>query len=222
MAESVGGISLFLILNAGFVTLLTPCGYILLPAFLAYYLGEDATFMDALRGGLLCVLGIFLVFGSAGLLVVLAAPVLQRAVPYLPLIAGLIILLFGVTKLFALELPFFGSVSSLGGKIKPTGFVTYGVVYAFTAAGCTFPIFFSVLLFASISSRLGAALIVLTYALGVAIPLLITSLLARQLNQLFLTRISEIAGRVHRFSGFVLILAGFYLVYYWYSNLFNT
>jgi cytochrome c biogenesis protein CcdA len=174
---------------------------------------------DALRGALLCVLGIFLVFGSAGLLVVLAAPLLQSVIPYLTLIAGLIILVFGVTKLFSVELPFFGSVSSLGGKIKPTGFVTYGIVYAFTAAGCTFPIFFSVLLFASVSSRVGATLIILTYALGVAIPLVITSLLARQLNQLLLARISKIAERVHRFSGLVLIAAGLYMVYYWYSNL---
>ena len=43
-------VPLVLVLSAGFVTLLSPCGYILLPTYVTYYLGGEVTLRGALRG----------------------------------------------------------------------------------------------------------------------------------------------------------------------------
>jgi len=211
-------VPLALVLSAGFVTLLSPCGYILLPSYITYYLGGEATLRDALRGGLTVVLGIFLVYGAAGLLAALASQVLNSVVPHLTLAAGLIIAAMGALKALEIEIPFLGSQTGLGGRIKPTGFFTFGVVYAFTASGCTFPIFFSVILYSSLSPGLGTLVTLLTYATGVAFPVVVTSLLASKLNQVVITRIASVAPRLQKASGYVLMLAGAYLVYYYYSN----
>jgi cytochrome c-type biogenesis protein len=211
-------VPLLLVLSGGFVTLLSPCGYILLPSYVTYYLGDDVTTRGALRGAFQVVLGIFSVFGVAGLLALLASQMLRTVVPHLTLVAGLLIIVLGLTKVFEDRLPMLG-FQGMGGKMKPTGFFTFGIVYAFTASGCTFPIFFSVLLYASIVPGLGTIVTILTYSFGVALPVVVTSLLAAKLNQVIIQRIAKIANRVQKASGYVLIVAGMYLIYYYYVSL---
>lgn len=215
----LGQIPLVLVFSAGFVTLLSPCGYVLLPVYISYYLGGKVDLKGALRGSLTSVLGILLVFGAAGLTLGFASSLIQSIIPHLTLIAGIIIFVMGVSKAFEINLPFPVLPTRFN---KPAGFFTYGVIYAFTGSGCTFPIFFSVLLYASLSPGLGSTITMLTYASGVAIPLIITAILAAKINQLALTRIAHIAPKIHRASGFALIAAGAYLTYYWYTNFLAT
>lgn len=210
-------IPLALVFGAGFVTLLSPCGYILLPAYISYYLGGKVTLKGALRGTLTSIIGIFLVFGAAGLMVGLASSLIQSIVPHLTLIAGIIIFVIGVSKAFEFDLPFLGLPSKLRGSIKPSGFFTFGIVYAFTASGCTLPIFFAVILYASLAPGFGAVITLFTYAFGVAIPLIATGILAAKANQLVITRLTNVAPKVHRASGFILMAAGAYLIYYYYT-----
>ncbi|MEE8355348.1 MAG: hypothetical protein V3S09_05930, partial [Candidatus Bathyarchaeia archaeon] len=102
--------------------------------------GDEVTLRGAIRGGLTMVLGIFTVLGAAGLAASLASQWLQSVVPYLTLVAGGIMILLGLSKVLEDRIGALDFGSSLGGMIKPKGFFTLGVVYAFTAAGCTFPI----------------------------------------------------------------------------------
>ncbi|MHA2278519.1 MAG: cytochrome c biogenesis CcdA family protein [Candidatus Kariarchaeaceae archaeon] len=211
-------VPLALVLGAGFVTLLTPCGYVLLPAYISYYLGGKITFKGALRGALTSVLGIFVVFTAVGLTVSFTSYLIQSIIPYLTLIAGIIIVILGISKAFEINLPLIGM--SVGQRIKATGFFTYGLVYAFTASGCTFPIFFSVILYASLTPGLGALITMIIYSVGVAIPLIITAILASKINDLVLTRLTNYLPMLHKGTGIVLIITGVYLIYYWYTNYF--
>ncbi len=212
-------VPLLLVLSGGFITLLAPCGYILLPSYVMYFLGGEATMKGALRGGLTTVLGIFTVLGAAGLAAALASQWLQAVVPHLTLVAGLIIALLGLSKVLEDRIGALDFGSSLGGKIKPTGFFTLGIVYAFTAAGCTFPIFFSVILYASLVPGIGTLVTMATYAIGVSLPVMLTSVFAAKFNQVATERIVSVVPRIQKVSGYILLAAGSYLIYYYYFSL---
>ncbi len=66
-------IPLLLVLSGGFITLLSSCGYILLPSYVMYFLGGEVTLRGDIRGGLITSLGIFTVPGAAGLAAALAS-----------------------------------------------------------------------------------------------------------------------------------------------------
>ena len=209
-------VPLLLVLSGGFITLLSPCGYILLPSYVMYFLGGEVTMEGAIRGGLTTVLGIFTVLGAAGLAASLASQWLQSVVPYLTLVAGAIMIILGLTKVLEDRIGALDFGSSIGGRIKPTGFFTLGVVYAFTAAGCTFPIFFSVILYASLVPGFGTLVTMATYAIGVALPVMVTSIFAAKFNQVATEKIANIAPRIQKASGYILLVAGAYLIYYYY------
>jgi cytochrome c biogenesis protein CcdA len=209
-------VPLLLVLSGGFITLLSPCGYVLLPTYVLYFLGGEVTLRGAIRGGLITVLGIFTVLGAAGLAAAVASQWLQTVVPYLTLVAGAIMVLLGLAKVLEDRIGALDFGSSLGGRIKPTGFFTLGVVYAFTAAGCTFPIFFSVILYASLVPGVGTLVTMATYAFGVALPVMVTSVFAAKFNQVVTEKIANIAPRIQKASGYILLVAGAYLIYYYY------
>jgi cytochrome c biogenesis protein CcdA len=209
-------VPLLLVLSGGFITLLSPCGYILLPSYVMYFLGGEVKMKGAIRGGLTTVLGIFTILGAAGFAAALASQWLQSVVPHLTLVAGVIMILLGLSKVLEDRIGALDFGSSLGGKIKPTGFFTLGVVYALTAAGCTFPIFFSVILYASLVPGIGTLITMATYAIGVALPVMVTSIFAAKFNQVVTEKIANIAPKIQKASGYILLVAGSYLIYYYY------
>ena len=54
------------------------------------------------------------------------------------------------------------------------------------------------------------------YALGMGVPLLLTSVLVSQAKDLMVNRIRSNTEWLHRLSGAVLILAGLYMLYLYY------
>ena len=54
------------------------------------------------------------------------------------------------------------------------------------------------------------------YALGMGVPLLLTSVLVSQAKDLMVNRIRSKSEWLHRLSGAVLILAGLYMLYLYY------
>ena len=204
-------VPLALVLGAGFVTLLSPCGYALLPGLIGYLLGGKVSIRGAVRGALTAISGVLLVFVAVGIILSIAAGLIRAVVPHLTIAAAAIIMAIGIAKIFELNIPVIGNAPSI--NIKPTGFFTYGIAYAFAGAGCTFPIFFAVLLYASTVPGIGALVTMLTYSIGLAVPILITSVLTATANDTIVRRIAKLTGRIQRVSGSVLLAAGVYLIY---------
>ena len=204
-------VPLALVLGAGFVTLLSPCGYALLPGLIGYLLGGKVSIRGAVRGALTAIFGVLLVFVAVGIILSIASGLIRAIVPHLTIGAAVIIMTIGIAKIFELNLPVIGNAPSI--NIKPTGFFTYGIAYAFAGAGCTFPIFFAVLLYASTVPGIGALATMLTYSVGLAVPLLITSVLTATANDAIVRRIARLTGKIQRVSGSVLLAAGVYLIY---------
>jgi cytochrome c biogenesis protein CcdA len=204
-------VPLALVLGAGFVTLLSPCGYALLPGLIGYLLGGKISLKGAVRGALTAIFGVLLVFASVGMILSIASGAIRAAVPHLTLAAAIIIIAIGIAKVFELNIPVIGNAPSM--NVRPTGFFTYGIAYAFAGAGCTFPIFFAVLVYASTVPGLGALATMLTYSIGLAVPLLLTSILTATANDAIVRRIARVTGKIQKVSGAVLLIAGAYLVY---------
>jgi cytochrome c-type biogenesis protein len=202
----------------GAAAFFSPCGFPMLPAYVAYYLpreGSGRPLLRGLAGGLLAALGAFLVIASIGALAVaLGAPFKARVV-HLELAGGLAVGTLGVLVLL-------GRGPSARVSLRPStrrgaaGLLSFGALYAAVAASCVAPVFVGVLFQALASpTRLDAALAVLAYAAGLGALLVAVTALVATAQGRALAVLRRIVPHAERAGGVVLVLVGAYLVYYW-------
>jgi cytochrome c-type biogenesis protein len=203
-------------LTAGVLSVFSPCGYALLPGYVSYYLGSRLSLVRALSGGLACTLGLVTVFTVVGGLSSSLGTVLTRLVPQLNLLAGLVLIVMGAATLMQMRVPFLTVPSGLSRRTGLTGFYFFGLVYGLAGVGCSAPIFISVVVFAASRGLASGVLTFVAYALGMGVPLMLTSVLVAQANEVLLRRISEATPRLQRVSGAMLVLVGLYLFYFHY------
>jgi cytochrome c-type biogenesis protein len=139
---------------AGMVASVNPCGFVLLPAYLGYYLGGGYQARRPTRHAL-AVSGTMtasfaLLFGLAGIVAALAASALTSSLPWIGTAVGVgLIVLAGV--LASGREP----TTSLGPRIAQhlrtatrhrslAGYAAYGVAYGLASLGCTLPVFLAV------------------------------------------------------------------------------
>lgn len=221
--------------GVGIIAFLNPCGFALLPAYVAHYLGqarleETSWWERGLRGlklGLVMSAGFFTVFAGLGLGLALAGRILSRyLITYAPWIGagvGVMLMILGLTMLlrrdFSLGLPVAGLAAKLRGGRKPADhslafYYIYGISYAIGSLGCTLPLFLSVTLTAFTAHWLNGFANLLAYAWGMTLMMLSFSLLvvyARELIQHYFQRVLRFVQPV---SAWVLMGVGLYLIWY--------
>jgi cytochrome c biogenesis protein CcdA len=202
--------------TAGVLSVFSPCGYALLPGYVSYYLGSRLSIVRALSGGLACTLGLVTVFTVIGGLSSSLGTVLTWLVPQMNLLAGLVLIVMGAATLRQMRVPFLTVPSGLSRRTGLTGFYFFGLVYGLAGVGCSAPIFISVVVFAASRGLASGVLTFVAYALGMGVPLMLTSVLVAQANEVLLRRISEATPRLQRVSGAMLVLVGLYLFYFHY------
>ncbi|MHB8606021.1 MAG: cytochrome C biosynthesis protein, partial [Thermoplasmatota archaeon] len=115
-------------------TFFSPCGFPMLPAYVAYLLtggdaGERASFARALAAGLAASLGFFLVFIALGAVAVAIGGRLEPIVPAGELVAGVLLVALGILFL-AGRAPGF-TVAARGPTAgAPGATFRFGVLYA--------------------------------------------------------------------------------------------
>lgn len=202
---------------AGLVSFFAPCILPMIPIYIMYITGS--TTEEALNKRKLFVLsrtlGFILGFTFVFLIMGLSASILgQLFIRYratLYNLSGLIMILFGLQMLGIFKLSFI----KLPKIIKPPKEVTsfFGAVIMGLAFGagwspCFGPILGAILINASQASTLwGSLSMLLVYALGMAIPFIITALFIQQYNR-FLSKIEKYAVWMPRIAGIILILFG--------------
>ena len=215
--------------SLGAAAFFSPCGFPMLPAYLAYYLprpgeeGADAprgagrALLRGLGGGALAGLGAFTVLVLIGLAAVaLGAPFKERVV-LLELVGGLLVLALGVATLA-------GRGPSVRLALRPSrkrdaaGLALFGALYAGVAASCVAPLLLSVLVLAfRAPSPAEGALYVAAYALGLASLLVAVTALVATAQDALVKRMKRVLPYVEKAGGVLLVLVGLYLVYYWAS-----
>jgi cytochrome c biogenesis protein CcdA len=217
--------------SAGMAASVNPCGFIMLPALIAFMLGDapDAAAEPALRRagrgllvGLATTVGFVGLFAVVGFVLALGGRALVTLFPWAGLAVGVGLVLTGVWLLatgHALGLPLAARVRlplrrGLGGGLL------FGVAYGAASLGCTLPIFLIVVGQALAAEGLVAALgQFVAYALGMGFVLLVVSLATALVEDAMLRISKAVVPLVQRLGALLLIAAGGYLVQYWWPLL---
>jgi cytochrome c biogenesis protein CcdA len=149
----VNGLSLSLAFLAGNLAVVNPCGFALLPAFLSFYVGADehrlpsagSRLAQGLLVGLTVTVAFLAVFTVVGIPVAIGASALGRAIPWVTILIGLLLIGAGSAQLLGrhVTLPFTPALTA-GRDRRLATFFVFGVAYAISSLGCTLPIFISV------------------------------------------------------------------------------
>ena len=209
------GIGLSLL--AGILSFLSPCVLPLLPSYLSYVGGVTIGQMKSSarpghRSGLflntlLFTLGFSVVFVALGVLFSGSALLLPNATTILNLVAGIIVVLFGINIVFDLV----GALNiekRLHFRKRPRGRVgsfLVGVAFAAGWTPCIGPILTSILFLAGTSGRAITGVVYLTvYSAGLSLPFL--------LSALFFNRATTLLNRAKRYFPAIRIVSGLLLV----------
>lgn len=219
MAGSAVPISIAL--ASGALTVVNPCGFPLLPAFLSFYLGADEERLPAaptrvaqgLSVGGLVAAGFLAVFAVLALPASYGVPAISRALPWAGLATGLLLVLAGVFVLAGRRLPFAPHVNLTPRRERRAGAMfLFGVGYGAASLGCTLPILLSL-----IGASLGAdkLTVLAAYAAGMVVVLAALSVSIALAREGAARTIRPLLRYVNRAAGALLVASGGYLAYYW-------
>ena len=209
--------------GAGLVAALNPCGFAMLPAYLALVVrGEDvgrrAAVGRAVTATAAMAVGFVIVFGGFGVLTVSAASTVQRYLPYVTVVIGIVLVAFGVWLLAGREIAPLRGVAR-GARCAPTArlgsMFGYGASYAIASLSCTAGPFLAVTA-AGLrgGSTVGAAAVYAAYAAGFTLVVGVLAVAAALANSAVVERLRRIVPYVNRISGALLLVVGIYVGYY--------
>lgn len=198
---------------AGVYTLFSPCSFPLLPGYISYYLGSRSIPKAAISG-LTCALSIIAVFFVVGLTISALGVLVSNYVPFLQVGASIVILSMGIVMVSRSRAVSF-SVKLKAPKSRGfIGLLLFGIAYGLAAAGCSAPIFFSMLLYAlSFGGTFYGAITFIAYAMGISLPMIALSIIAMKVKALMLKKIMKASSLLQIVGGSVLIAVGSYLLH---------
>jgi cytochrome c biogenesis protein CcdA len=216
---------------AGMVATVNPCGVLLLPSLVAFYLGQSsksrASGVDragrALLLGLMATVGFIAIFAVVGAIFGLGGHALGSAFPVGGLLIGILLTATGAwLALTGRELGLLAASQSMGAvrlAADVRSMFSFGIAYAIASLACTLPVFLVVVGSALATSGIArATLQFVSYALGMGLVLTVV-ILGAAFFQGFVTRsVRRIAPYVHRLSAAFLLGAGIFLVKYWLTS----
>ena len=205
---------------AGLLSFLSPCVLPLIPSYVGFLTGMTVEEVErrrwtALLHGLWFVAGFSLVFILLGAAASAVGNLLRDYQVWLGRIGGVLLILFGVYLLGILRPAFLMREWRVQLARKPIGYFGSGVVgFTFGAAWtpCIGPILGGILTLAATQAGLGRGVLLLAvYALGLALPFLVTAI-ALDRFLVWFRRFRPYIVWVDRIAGAMLIVLGILLV----------
>ncbi len=217
----MGAVPLTIALTAGGLSVLNPCGFPLLPAFLSFYLGAEeerlppapTRMLQGLLVGALVAVGFLGVFALVGLPVSFGVGAAADAVDWVGLATGVALALAGLAALAGrqLHLPALPVVRARRER-RLGAMLLFGVGYGAASLGCTLPI-----LLALIGASLGADKLAVfgVYGAGMAVVLMALAVAVALAREGLASRLRPLLRYVNRIAALLLFASGGYLTYYW-------
>ncbi len=214
--------------GVGILATVNPCGFALLPAFLAYYLGLDTvptaataqapgTARRALNGlatGALISLGFAAVFTIAQLLVAIGLRSIIAAVTWVALITGVLLTGLGAAMLAGRHIGIsLGNHRVTRSGRGPGAMLTFGAAYAIASLSCTLAVLLAVIAQALAANSITT--LVSAYAPGASTVLVLLALSAALASSALATALRRISRYLPLGAGAVLVASGLYLIAYW-------
>jgi cytochrome c biogenesis protein CcdA len=223
-----GSDRLWLSFGSGLLAAVNPCGFVLLPTYLMYFLGvsgrpgtQRATVRRALLVSAALSTGFMTVFVIVGGISRLFTNWLNQNAKYVGLLIGLALVILGIAMLFGYRLPFSTPKLETGKRDQTiASMYVFGLAYAIASIGCTIGPFSATVL-GTIDTDGFFQGIVAIVLYGVAMSLLITTLtVTLALAQGGLLKSLRTGMKyVETASAIVMILSGLYLSWYWFNDI---
>ena len=217
--------------GAGLVASVNPCGFAMLPAYLALYMGSTAETEQqanvvvrlgkAILVGAVVTLGFIVLFGIAGLIIGGGARQVIGVIPWIGLTIGIVLTLVGgwllsggkiYTAIAQQASTKFGDPSKVGVK----GYFLFGLSYGTASLSCTLPIFIAVLgIGVATNTLLDSLVSFLLFGLGMGTVILVLTIAMALFKGALVGALHKILPYTQPVSAAFMILAGAYIVFYW-------
>lgn len=215
--------------TSGLLAAINPCGFVLLPTYLMFFLGmenlrpgsERTTIRRALAVSLSVSAGFLSVFIVLGIIAKWATNSFLDAMPYISLVIGVALIVLGVAMIFGYRLPFTAPKMSIGERDRSVvSMFVFGIAYAVASFGCTLGPFSGTVLGAISTDGIatGIAAIAL-YGLGMAMLVTALTVTLAMANTALLRFLRQGMQWFEYIAGIFVLLTGIYLTYYWYSSI---
>ncbi len=213
--------------GAGLVAAVNPCGFAMLPAYLAYFLGigtdqeslsSSRSVLRGLRVGFTLTAGFVAFFGIIGALTssLISTSTITSRGPWITLVVSGLMVLLGIAMLVGFEPKISTPRLSKGGENR--GLVSiflFGVSYAVVSLGCASPVFFG-----SVSGAFSSdgwwegTMRFLAYALGMGLVITTLTLGVAMGRSGVTAHMRRLLPHINRISGGFLVVAGVVLGFY--------
>lgn len=224
-------------ISGGIVSFFSPCTLPMLPAYMGYYLSTEqppsradgGTMLQsvpttALRRGTLfgtvAGAGVLVVFVVVTATTVVLGNILTPIIPWLQPVVGVVLVVLGGALLTTMSDQLSLSISlPEWNEPTPRNFFSFGILFALAALACTAPVFIGIMLTAlSTGGTSSIATVFVGYA-GSMIVLFMGITAATALARDEVTRrLQTLTPYIERASAVLLLGAGVYILYYWYST----
>jgi cytochrome c biogenesis protein CcdA len=219
---------LWLSFGSGLLAAVNPCGFVLLPTYLMYFLGvsgrpgtQRATVRRALLVSAALSAGFMTIFIIVGGVSRLFTDWLNQNAKYVSLLIGVALVILGIAMLFGYRLPFSTPKLETGKRDQTVASMyVFGLAYAIASIGCTIgPFSATVLGTIDTDGFFQGIIAIILY--GLAMSLLITTLtVTLALAQGGLLKSLRIGMTyVEIASAVIMILSGLYLTWYWFNDI---
>jgi cytochrome c biogenesis protein CcdA len=219
---------LWLSFGSGLLAAVNPCGFVLLPTYLMYFLGvsgrpgtQRSTVRRALLVSAALSAGFMTIFVIVGGISRLFTDWLNQNAKYVALLIGIALVLLGIAMLFGYRLPFSTPKLDTGKRDQTVvSMYVFGLAYAVASIGCTLGPFSATVL-GTIDTDGFVQGIIAVILYGAAMSLLITTLtVTLALAQGGLLKSLRTGMKyVEIASAIVMILSGLYLTWYWFNDI---
>lgn len=214
------------VFGLGMVAVFNPCGFAMLPAWIAYFLTSDGEaepdrgVLRALAIGSMLTAGFVVVFLTLGLVIQLASAAFIERLPWASIVIGVAMILLATSVFLGREvkvrLPF--APRAPRGRSLPAVF-GFGVSYAFISLACTIPLFLATVTTSITGGNVGVGLLhFVAYAAGMGVILTALTVALALAQAPFIARLRLVMPHMRRVAAVLLGVAGAYVAYYgWYQ-----
>jgi cytochrome c biogenesis protein CcdA len=213
----------------GLIAAVNPCGFVLLPTYLLYFLGmenlrpgaERASVGRAVAVSLSVSAGFMSVFIVIGAITKWSTKWFTEQAPYVSLVIGVLLAVLGVAMIFGYRLPFTTPKLDITKRDRSVqSMFVFGIAYAVASIGCTIGPFMAVVLGGvSTDGLLTGIAAIGVYGLGMALLVTGLTVTLALANTALLRALRRGMQWFEYAAGVMVLLTGLYLTYYWYNDI---
>jgi cytochrome c biogenesis protein CcdA len=207
----------------GLVAAVNPCGFILLPTYLMYFLGmqgampgtQRATIRRALLVSAALSAGFMSVFLVVGLISYHFTSWINQNAKYATVVIAFGLIALGLAMLGGYRLPISTPKLDAGGRTRGVGSMfVFGIAYAVASIGCTIGLFLATLFATRREGVVAGVANVVAYGLGMALLVTALTVALAVANTGLLKVLRGGMRHVETIAAVFVVLSGIYLLYY--------